>query len=57
MLIHLRQYKIPALARRDRVVTHRFGLADWQRALDALRGSESPGGKVMLTIGSPEVRS
>lgn len=38
-----------------------FGLADWQHALDALRGSESPRGKVMLTIGSleapPEVRS
>ncbi len=43
------------------LVTHRFGLADWQQALDALRGSESPRGKVMLTIGSPqaplEVRS
>ena len=38
----------------DFVVTHRFALADWQQALDALRGSESPRGKVMLTIGSPE---
>ncbi len=36
------------------LVTHRFALADWQRALAALRGSESPRGKVMLTIGSPE---
>jgi len=49
------------LARPDFLVTHRFGLADWQQALDALRGSESPRGKVMLTIGSPkappEVRS
>jgi L-iditol 2-dehydrogenase len=36
------------------LVTHRFALADWQRALDALRGSESPRGKVILTIGSPE---
>jgi threonine dehydrogenase-like Zn-dependent dehydrogenase len=40
--------------RLDFLVTHRFGLADWQRALDALRGQESPRGKVMLTIGSPE---
>jgi threonine dehydrogenase-like Zn-dependent dehydrogenase len=40
--------------RLDFLVTHRFVLADWQRALDALRGSESPRGKVMLTIGSPE---
>jgi threonine dehydrogenase-like Zn-dependent dehydrogenase len=40
--------------RLDFLVTHRFGLADWQHALDALRGSESPRGKVMLTIGSPE---
>jgi 2-desacetyl-2-hydroxyethyl bacteriochlorophyllide A dehydrogenase len=36
------------------LVTHRFGLADWQQALDALRGPASPRGKVMLTIGSPE---
>jgi 2-desacetyl-2-hydroxyethyl bacteriochlorophyllide A dehydrogenase len=47
--------------RLDFLVTHRFGLADWQQALDALRGSESPRGKVMLTMGSPqappEVRS
>ena len=47
--------------RLDFLVTHRFGLADWQHALDALRGSGSPRGKVMLTIDSPqappEVRS
>jgi threonine dehydrogenase-like Zn-dependent dehydrogenase len=41
--------------RMDFLVTHRFGLADWQQALDALRGPQSPRGKVMLTIGSPEV--
>jgi L-iditol 2-dehydrogenase len=40
--------------RLDFLVTHRFGLAGWRDALDALRGSESPRGKVMLTIGSPE---
>src|SRR5437764_456703 len=40
--------------RLDFLVTHRFGLADWEQALGALRGSESPRGKVMLTIGSPE---
>ena len=33
------------------LVTHRFGLADWETALAALRGSESPRGKVMLPIG------
>jgi L-iditol 2-dehydrogenase len=37
------------------LVTHRFGLRDWAAALDALRGPASPRGKVMLTIGSPEV--
>jgi len=37
------------------LVTHRFGLPDWAEALDALRGSASPRGKVMLTIGTPEV--
>ena len=40
--------------RLDFLVTHRFGLADWQHALDGLRGADGPRGKVMLTIGSPE---
>jgi threonine dehydrogenase-like Zn-dependent dehydrogenase len=40
--------------RLDFLVTHRFALADWALALDALRGSASPRGKVMLTIGTPE---
>lgn len=51
----------PRRLRLDFLVTHRFALADWQQALDALRGPESPHGRVMLTIGSPqappEVRS
>jgi L-iditol 2-dehydrogenase len=34
------------------LVTHRFALVNWERALDALRGTSSPRGKVMLTIGS-----
>jgi L-iditol 2-dehydrogenase len=33
------------------LVTHRFALKDWAQALDALRGPDSPRGKVMLTIG------
>lgn len=37
--------------RLDFLVTHRFALADWAQALDALRGSTGPRGKVMLTIG------
>jgi 2-desacetyl-2-hydroxyethyl bacteriochlorophyllide A dehydrogenase len=41
--------------RLDFLVTHRFGLQDWAHALDALRGSVSPRGKVMLTIGAPGV--
>jgi 2-desacetyl-2-hydroxyethyl bacteriochlorophyllide A dehydrogenase len=40
--------------RLDFLVTHRFPLRDWAQALDALRGSASPRGKVMLTIGAPE---
>src|SRR5579859_2179462 len=39
--------------RLDFLVTHRFQLRDWAQALEALRGSSSPRGKVMLTIGSP----
>jgi len=33
------------------LVTHRFALKDWAQALDALRGLDSPRGKVLLTIG------
>ncbi len=32
------------------LVTHRFPFAEWEAALDTLRGSASPRGKVMLTI-------
>jgi threonine dehydrogenase-like Zn-dependent dehydrogenase len=32
------------------LVTHRFPLAEWAEALDVLRGSASPRGKVMLDI-------
>ena len=32
------------------LVTHRFPLAEWEAALDTLRGEASPRGKVMLTI-------
>ena len=32
------------------LVTHRFPLAEWEVALDTLRGSASPRGKVMLDI-------
>jgi 2-desacetyl-2-hydroxyethyl bacteriochlorophyllide A dehydrogenase len=34
------------------LVTHRFPLADWAQALEALRSAEGPRGKVVLTIGS-----
>jgi threonine dehydrogenase-like Zn-dependent dehydrogenase len=34
------------------LVTHRFALADWKQALDALRGSDSPRGKVLLEVSS-----
>jgi threonine dehydrogenase-like Zn-dependent dehydrogenase len=34
------------------LVTHRFPLTEWEAALDTLRGSTSPRGKVMLTVGS-----
>jgi threonine dehydrogenase-like Zn-dependent dehydrogenase len=34
------------------LVTHRFPLTEWEAALDTLRGSASPRGKVMLTVGS-----
>jgi L-iditol 2-dehydrogenase len=33
------------------VVTHRFALADWEQALDCLRGDDGPRGKVLLEIG------
>ena len=32
------------------VVTHRFGLSDWERALACLRGGDGPRGKVLLEI-------
>ena len=32
------------------LVTHQFPLAEWETALDTLRGSASPRGKVILTI-------
>jgi threonine dehydrogenase-like Zn-dependent dehydrogenase len=34
------------------LVTHRFGLPDWKQALDALRGTDSPRGKVLLEVNS-----
>jgi 2-desacetyl-2-hydroxyethyl bacteriochlorophyllide A dehydrogenase len=34
------------------LITHRFALADWRQALDALRGQESPRGKVLLEVRS-----
>ena len=34
------------------LVTHRFGLRDWKQALDALRGTDSPRGKVLLEVNS-----
>jgi threonine dehydrogenase-like Zn-dependent dehydrogenase len=33
------------------LVTHRFGLGDWEAALTTLRGAQSPRGKVLLEIG------
>ena len=33
------------------LVTHRFPLGDWEQALEALRGPDSPRGKVLLTMG------
>jgi threonine dehydrogenase-like Zn-dependent dehydrogenase len=33
------------------VVTHRFSLAEWERALASLRGGDGPRGKVLLEIG------
>ena len=36
------------------LVTHRYPLADWQRAVAALRGAPGPRGKVLLEIRSPE---
>jgi 2-desacetyl-2-hydroxyethyl bacteriochlorophyllide A dehydrogenase len=34
------------------LITHRFALADWKQALDALRGQDSPRGKVLLEVRS-----
>ncbi len=34
------------------LVTHRFGLADWEQAIACLRGADGPRGKVLLTIGA-----
>lgn len=34
------------------LVTHRFGLADWEQAIACLRGGEGPRGKVLLEIGA-----
>jgi threonine dehydrogenase-like Zn-dependent dehydrogenase len=34
------------------LVTHRFSLADWERAIECLRGSDGPRGKVLLEIGA-----
>jgi threonine dehydrogenase-like Zn-dependent dehydrogenase len=34
------------------LVTHRFALAGWKQALDALRGTDSPRGKVLLEVSS-----
>jgi L-iditol 2-dehydrogenase len=35
------------------LVTHRFGLADWEQAIACLRGGEGPRGKVLLEISAP----
>jgi threonine dehydrogenase-like Zn-dependent dehydrogenase len=32
------------------VITHRFGLADWERAIAVLRGAASPRGKVLVEL-------
>jgi L-iditol 2-dehydrogenase len=34
------------------LVTHRFALGDWAKALDCLRGTDGPRGKVVLQIGT-----
>jgi threonine dehydrogenase-like Zn-dependent dehydrogenase len=34
------------------LVTHRFAIKDWEQALDALRGQDSPRGKVLLEVRS-----
>ncbi|HUA43185.1 MAG TPA: alcohol dehydrogenase catalytic domain-containing protein [Streptosporangiaceae bacterium] len=34
------------------LVTHRFALTDWAKALDCLRGDDGPRGKVVLEIGT-----
>jgi threonine dehydrogenase-like Zn-dependent dehydrogenase len=34
------------------LVTHRFAITDWARALEALRGQDSPRGKVLLEVRS-----
>jgi threonine dehydrogenase-like Zn-dependent dehydrogenase len=34
------------------LVTHRFGLADWQRAIACLRAGDGPRGKVLLDMGA-----
>jgi threonine dehydrogenase-like Zn-dependent dehydrogenase len=33
------------------LITHRFGLGEWEAALTTLRGADSPRGKVLLEIG------
>jgi threonine dehydrogenase-like Zn-dependent dehydrogenase len=33
------------------LITHRFGLGEWEAALSTLRGAASPRGKVLLEIG------
>ena len=33
------------------LITHRFGLGEWEAALSTLRGADSPRGKVLLRIG------
>ncbi len=34
------------------LITHRFALADWEQAIDCLRGAAGPRGKVLLEIGT-----
>jgi threonine dehydrogenase-like Zn-dependent dehydrogenase len=34
------------------LVTHRFSLADWEQAIDCLRGAAGPRGKVLLELGT-----
>jgi threonine dehydrogenase-like Zn-dependent dehydrogenase len=34
------------------LVTHRFGLADWQQAIACLRAGDGPRGKVLLDMGA-----